>query len=103
MSVADQAKLEECANFLLNERGYLVIGYYFGGCKVGQIIREVWNVRQDQPFRVIAETTRKDWKEQSRISSRRFDNEFKRGFYVQRDDSENAPSELNKFYRVVRD
>ena len=102
MSIADQAKLEECANFLLNERGYLVIGYYFGGCKVGQIIREVWNIRQEQPFRVIAETTREDWTEQGQMACRKFDDEFKRTFYVQTDDS-GSVGELNKFYRVVTD
>ena len=103
MSIADQSKLEECANFLLNERGYLVIGYSFGGCKVGQIIREVWDVRQEQPFRVIAETTMEDWKEQSQMASRKFDNEFKRSFYVQTDAVVSGFGEVKRYYRVVTD
>ena len=101
-SLADKEKLEMCANFLLNERGYLVIGTAGGCYSIGQIIFELWNSTTEQPLRVIAETTREDWMEQSKVASRQFDDNFKRGFYV-RKDPDRDETLLDSFYRVVTD
>jgi hypothetical protein len=100
-SVADMTKLEWLANFLINERGYVVVALKYGEYQIGQIVHLLWNVKVEQPLRVIAFTDRDDWREQSKIASKATDKEFQKAFYVSRESSD---AELFEgFYRLITD
>lgn len=64
---ADIPKLERIAGIILNERGYLVVSIAPGEYQVGQIIHQLWNVKIDQPLRVIAITNKQDWLDQHEL------------------------------------
>src|SRR5436305_12794740 len=57
------------AKLVLNERGHLV----FATCSPGRPYRlmerttELWSIRQDQPFTIIAETDQRDWDDQLEV------------------------------------
>lgn len=93
---------EELANFLINERGYLVIGLESGKYQVGQHIKKLWNRPVEQPFTVIAITDRADWKEQIRLASANFTSEFKKEWMASNTVGGGyGPSK--SYYRVVTD
>ena len=100
-SIADISKLHALATYLLNERGYLVIGSPSNQYAIGQVIRKLWDVDIDQPIRIIAITDRSDWQQQNRIALNHFNDDFKRGFYK---DREKRSEEFTRsFYRVITD
>lgn len=103
LSIADEEKLGEVANFLINERGYLVVGLApHNSYRIGQIIHILWNSQVKQPLRVVAITDVADWKSQQKLASAQFDATFKKSFYV---DSRGGleTHEMGNFYRLITD
>jgi hypothetical protein len=102
-STADISKIFELAQFCLNERGYIVIGSPLGQYEPGQVIKAIWNVELDHPFRVVERTDFSDWKEQCKMASRSFPQKFKESVYKEK---HNADVEMDVecyFYRVITD
>jgi hypothetical protein len=100
-SLADIEKLYQLANFLINERGYVVLGDVHGRYSRGDIVKDLWNVIVDQPFRLTGTTDLADWKEQGAIAGEKFRPEFKTSVYKYRGETEHLSATI--YWKAITD
>jgi hypothetical protein len=102
-SVANLDKLYEVASFLLNKRGYVVLGFPdYAWEKLGSVTYVLWNVEVEQPLKLISKTDHADWIEQGKVAAQQFPKSYRDDFYVSRGD-EIPMNETSRYYRAVTD
>ena len=61
-------KGDEIASFVIQRRGYLVVGIHPGSTiAIGEKLYDWAHLPLSQPIVIVAETTQEDWREQGRI------------------------------------